>query len=88
MIGEWISVKDRLPEKEEGLYLIFANGHVRTAFYSNSLFEHSILDSNWQNITLNNDRGGFHNWDPSIEDEVELENVTHWMPLPDPPEKD
>lgn len=63
-MSEWISVKDRLPEKT-GLYLIYEqkyNPMMETCFYSNC--------SGWQY--------GFSDSDAEL--------ITHWMPLPEPPE--
>lgn len=71
---EWISVKDRLPEKD-GWYLVFAPGYrgnrriygSRGMAYSNfkhNYKEHWGIERGW---------GGM---------------VTHWMPLPEPPKEE
>jgi len=58
---EWISVKDRLPEKVEF-------GQVKYLVY----------DDYWKiHIAL---------WDNRFKC-TEPEEITHWMPLPDPPTK-
>lgn len=63
--SEWISVKDRLPERKEDVYLCCIDSlafpgtqYIRILkFYGDGTWEH----------------GG---------------NVTHWMPLPEPPKED
>ena len=75
----WISVKDRLPEKD-GEYLVFTEQ--RDCF--NALFESEIGDGGEFGVWLNSyhpDTLGFldSEWQ-------EYEGITHWMPLPAPPE--
>ena len=61
-MAEWISVKDRLPEKyEEGG---FRGGLMDVYTY--------IGDNDWE------DDYGYYN-------KAEEEGITHWMPLPSPP---
>lgn len=78
-MAEWISVKDRLPEKD-GEYLVFTEQ--RDCF--NALFESEIGDGGEFGVWLNSyhpDTLGFldSEWQ-------EYEGITHWMPLPEPPE--
>lgn len=68
---EWISVNDRLPEMK-GLYLVAANQYKDT-----TIAEYSALGKSW--IGLQN-VGTYDDWDYDCE-------VTHWMPLPEPPKK-
>lgn len=77
-MSEWISVKERLPEKD-GWYLVYAPRYWGNSkiygldglAYSN--FKHNYKD-HW-----GIERGTGRGW-PGI--------VTHWMPLPDPPKED
>ena len=59
-VQEWISVKDRLPEKT-GKVLVNVHGITTTAVLKNGL------------------------WHSSWNFEVITGDVTHWMPLPQPP---
>jgi len=61
---EWISVKDRLPEKKHGRFLI-----------TNGVY---VKDSGW--TPYYEDLWGFN-------EAHDYFVVTHWMPLPKPPEK-
>ena len=65
-VGGWISVKDRLPEKN-GRYLVYENGVVYSAEY-----EKNRPDSEWTD-----DYEGYLDM-----------MVSHWMPLPEPPEEE
>lgn len=67
-MSEWISVKDRLPEKSQAV-LAFSRDKVQ------------------QIAELRDDISGMHRykWDCDTYD-LESDWVTHWMPLPDPPE--
>ena len=57
-VGEWISVEDRLPDKQPCEYLVVNANNVETAI---------CLDNRW--ITPRR-----------------VIKITHWMPLPEPPE--
>lgn len=79
MVTEWISCKERLPEKS-GMYLVtvryaeFGFAHVQTLGWS-------VLHRQWNNFD-NSDRN---------DDEIDAEwnrIVTHWMELPEPAEVD
>lgn len=75
---EWISIKDRLPEKN-GAYLI------------NEAFTHTnhISISRWTpeyKSYFNNRLNGKAVWYRYGEfGDYEIARVTHWMPLPEPP---
>lgn len=90
-MSEWISVKDRFPESYEEVLLVVKH-------YKGSLFVHgfAVYEYGWPS-----DAYYFEYWIPNvnIEDQgitIKIENtllklsqdqVTHWMPLPEPPAK-
>ncbi len=79
---EWISVKDRLPT-EEGDYLVCCTDEeegVKKNFIHVDTFRRYWVD---QNIS-ENERRSFRSEKPCFDP---FWNVTHWMPLPAPPEK-
>lgn len=64
--GQWISVRDRLPEPGQKIIAVFRNSGglmVDQARYRDDLFDFS----GWCN--------------------VQMESVTHWMPIPKPPKE-
>lgn len=71
-IGGWISVKDRLPERKYVDYLVAT----RLQTYGSK-----GINVAW----LNDDNGVWKSNDEWICDGREI--VTHWMPLPKPPEE-
>lgn len=73
---EWISIKDRLPEKD-GRYLCYRRSYVGDGSYCDILRYGTIYDSG--------KRRTFYFFDSDYGD-VEAGNVTHWMELPEPPE--
>ena len=75
MVG-WISVNDRLPKNMANKVLVCCkNGYVGFGHY-----EKFRGNEVWYN--LENDRP-FTDWNL---DDCETYEVTHWMPLPEPPE--
>ena len=69
-VQEWISVKDRLPEKD-GEYLVrFVNKEIQNAEYESKCGGFG----NWLAIMWDEDA----DWFPYA-------GITHWMPLPKPP---
>lgn len=67
---EWISVQDRLPDKEETV-LIYSEGDSVTAAF---LYTDKYFGLRW-----------FVNNFGDCKDAVLPDRVTHWMPLPKPP---
>lgn len=66
---QWISVKDRLPDESE---IILAVNN--TLPYDQCIAQYGFFT------------GGKFYYDYSINNEdIEIENITHWMPLPEPP---
>ena len=68
-MGEWISVKERLPEptgNQRGFYLVaLSNGVVKELAFEFEHYDNMLFDVGWHEKSY---------------------PVTHWMPLPDPPE--
>lgn len=76
---KWISVEERLPD-EDGHYIVFEvwpyGNIISLAFYApkyNGFEEHL------------NGRAVWYKYDSEVGD-FEVTDVTHWMPLPEPPE--
>lgn len=71
----WISVKDRLPEDSDILVLVIVNGDPKNNIHLIGAYEIASYskDDGW-----------------IIEEYAEWENpdVTHWMPIPEPPEEE
>jgi hypothetical protein len=75
-VQEWISVKDRLPD-ESGLYITFGCTAVPVRWLHN-------FDKNVGKF------GAWWNYEPDGKEHpryrfIEAGNITHWMPLPQPP---
>ena len=68
---EWISVKDRLPEKY-GRYLALTPGYLKGFEQYNA----------W--LIYYHPESGFYDTDPQWGD-IPMDDITHWMPLPQPP---
>jgi hypothetical protein len=60
----WISVYERLPENEQMVLTIDAEGEMQVCFYETA----------WKGIFQ------------QCHGLVKIYNITHWMPLPEPPE--
>ena len=71
VVQEWISVKDRLPEKY-GRYIALTPGYLKGFDQYNA----------W--LIYYNPQIGFYDTDPQRGD-IPMDDVTHWMPLPQPP---
>ena len=81
---EWISVKDRLPDKE-GKYLcvdcsqMVGKPFIRILSFSNDLHEIDEYD-----FCSDKGKSGFYGYDGEW-GYYSAENITHWMPLPELP---
>lgn len=74
--NEWVSVEEGLPEKD-GWYLVYAPGYWgNSKIYGLDGFAYSSFKHNYK-VHWGIERGTGRGW-PRI--------VTHWMPLPAPPE--
>lgn len=74
--SEWISVNDRLPEVNTAV-LIYANKKVYTAR------RYICLSAEWWSV---NNRGNTDMEPGTKVPSVKAKGITHWMPLPEPPE--
>ena len=80
-VNEWISVKDRLPDKD-GAYLVFEKGsygnQIRTLRFAKDGRKVDKYDFHrgWKNVWYRYDSEWGH---------ITIDSVTHWMPLPQPP---
>jgi hypothetical protein len=73
----WIKVEDRLPDIEKPVLIyVHSQKEIHTAQFCN--WEKDICDD-WH-LT-----GGAYTYDPLV---FKREEVSHWMPLPEPPEKE
>lgn len=68
--AHWISVKDRLPEVFDEV-IVYFNGFISIAWRETEKRKNGIV--------------GWH-WDSQMHYPESLVNITHWMPLPNPPE--
>ena len=69
-VQEWISVDDRLPE-EEGWYLVYTTPNREHKSINKAMFCKGYAWGNFEPYW----RGAGGHW----------ANVTHWMPMPNPP---
>ena len=77
-MSKWISVEDRLPEVRFRWYLIATkdgdgNKITTLAFFESRDIKGEHEDIMW--LCHNDKSSGYSEWD----------DVTHWMPLPEPP---
>ena len=82
-MAEWISVKERLPDKE-GKYLCYCDygcsGAISVYSFAKNLSKVDKYDFRGEK------RAGWYFYD-SEWGYGETESVTHWMPLPEPPKE-
>lgn len=71
--SHWISVKDRLPENPDELVLVIANG----------MYENVALKDAYCMANYSPDEG----WVLEMYPEFEDVQISHWMPLPEPPKE-
>lgn len=85
---DWISVQDKLP-KENGTYLVAHKscwGGKPHVYIETANFLTNLRDNPQFEYEGRPNKPGFYNGDGEY-DWVER-NVTHWMPLPEPPKED
>ncbi len=93
-MNEWISVKDRLPDRSEGweryIVLVLRSHYPTSSYdlcdtpYDEEFVTTAVYDSNQKIWHLD--------WDEQLNALIDIEDaplngdyVTHWMPLPEPP---
>lgn len=74
-MGEWIKCSERMPDAETPV-LALLNGEIRVA------------EIRWDMPTHEETYRPFWYWDDPYDDGQpwEVFDITHWMPLPEPPE--
>ena len=77
--AKWISVEDRLPENDNEV-LIICSGEVVQAYLKNGIWKGSVQVTYNMNDGYVNDRNICKQGKSNP-----FDNVTHWMPLPTPP---
>jgi hypothetical protein len=84
-MSEWISVKDRLPKPNSGRYLSWCGEKFcEIVGYGDYEWEEDGDDMNGYGWFFERENDGFY--DNMVFDYSG--KVTHWMPLPEPPQKD
>lgn len=99
-IGEWISVKNRLPEPETEVFIrALHNGYevLTTAMYEDGTISTDDSEWNWYDLDFDYDEERdiylvpagwweYRHYNPDdVYNNVVDDEVTHWMPLPQPP---
>ena len=73
-MSEWISVDDRLPNKDEEVIIHTMTGEVMSAFFKE-----------WTHVRTGKMMQAFQDYDCKLFTWW-LWEVTHWQPLPEPPQ--
>ena len=90
---EWISVKDRLPEDGQTVLAYWGNGHFKEKHISVLIHRKGRTAEQINGIGISNcDEWGNNKrpycWDKPIGPGSYFgQDVTHWLPLPEPPEE-
>lgn len=74
MQNEWISVKDRLPEKNGQYLCVSGDAYIRTAWFSKNLYKVDKYD-----FINRKGKSGFYNYGEYGYYETD---VAYWMPIP------
>ena len=77
-VQEWISVDDRLPE-ESGLYITFGCTAVPVRWFHNFDKDMGKFGA-WWNYDTDGKKQPRYRF-------IEAEDITHWMPMPEPPKE-
>ena len=76
-MSDWIKKSDKLPEVN-GVYIVFSTYGVRCAFFD------PLWSKKFQDCATNNDEG----MGEAADEDLPIYKVSHWMPLPEPPQED
>lgn len=102
-MSEWISVKDRLPEPETEVFIrALCNGHevLTTAMFEDGTIPIDDSEWNWYDLDFDYDEERdiylvpegwweYRHYNPDdVYNNVVDDEVTHWMPLPEPPKEE
>ena len=99
MRGEWISVKDRLPEAEQEVLILTENGVITTAMYEDGTIYMEDSCWIWYDVDFDYDEENdkyiicegwweYRHYNPDeVYNNCVDDKVTHWMPLPEPPKE-
>lgn len=84
-MNNWISVKARMPE-EDGRYLVFReflDPYGKCQSVGILWFKKEIKDA----FTWERDENVFYDYSEDLDTDIIIDDVRHWMSLPEPPEE-
>jgi hypothetical protein len=84
---KWIPVTDRLPNERGGRLLVCLKLSTGELWQSICRYANNLHDVDKYDFP-NENRQGFYCYDNEWGEYTEIENVTHWMPLPPPPKEE
>lgn len=86
-MSEWISVKDRLPE--HGRYLVYCESFIiqGEGYLMIASYFCDEMKTPPQECLAEDRAAGWWDWADEWGWYYKLANVTHWMPLPEPPKE-
>lgn len=79
-VQQWIPVSDRLPDKNDE-YIVFLK-YVKTITMMNFALDFVVHDE--YGLPTKEKKSCFYYYDDDWEN-IEVPEVTHWMPIPEPP---
>lgn len=85
-MSQWISVKDRLPEPYD-FVLVFADNKGINEPKPMSIARIEINNENWEFVNRSPLMPNYGVY-MDIEHDMDSDDVTHWMPLPEPPKEE
>ncbi len=85
---DWISVKDRLPEKDIPVLAFSEDGVIQVVVYYHHAYRAASENIiNGVKYTLPESKE-LQSWSCTCEDSYyQMDRFTHWMPLPEPPKE-
>ena len=76
IVMKWVSVQDKLPEEMLDVLILTKEGYINLAHYANEY----LPEDCWKHFfPINEDP------DDNFGHSYYVRNITHWMPLPEPP---